>query len=316
MGCGSFCVFEPLVGIEMRCVPGQSVCSIQDTVTHLMNPGNATPVSGLSLGTGVIDISQSAAQGGRISTVQVLRRSLRSTVSNTASELREDSHKCLPRWPQLKRRSLARPKKGLPLSEDPIQSSNRTRDRRKPGAATARAQTQIAVASEVKAPSTSTPKTLHAYPHVSDHVGASGSTDRIPANVLLSMAQQSVELQMDWFGRKPCVMDVILDLQDVARGSTEALTTACGGTFQFNEDLQQDPILPRTYTFCDERSLSTYWTDQAAIWASVQVSDNDRDSTDMGFPESGERSTARWSSLLNCEEDDVTSVCSGRVSTS
>ncbi|PPQ78232.1 hypothetical protein CVT25_015551 [Psilocybe cyanescens] len=239
-------------------------------------------------------ISQGAAQEREtepliepsgISNSWVLRRSTRSASSNTAYEIEEESHQPPPGRHQSKRHYMACRKRTVPLYEDRKHDLKQPHHfRRKPGSRMTTETVPVSEAPFSRTPTCSREQRERTIP--------SASTDIIPASLLLSMAK-SIDLKMDWFGREPCIMDVILDSRDLARYSTDALIAGVG-------DCVQD-LRPRyrTYNCRDQTSLDTYWSTQAAIlMGSIYV--NERVGN-MGFPESVERSTATWPSVLNCE---------------
>lgn len=108
------------------------------------------------------------------------------------------------------------------------------------------------------------------------------------ARLLLSRARQCIELETDWLGRKPSIMDFILNLKSPATNYDDLLIDALDRS-------RQSCPLHRTNDFTDERSLDTYWADQALIWNGVHsVAD-----VVTHFPVSTERSTAFWISNLD-----------------
>ncbi|CAA7260081.1 unnamed protein product [Cyclocybe aegerita] len=248
------------------------------------------------------------------------RRSTRRSVSaHTASDIQEESDKA-SKWRQRRHAPVTRQSADLPVSEDPIQRSKRLH-RRRLGYTTVQT---IYVASSVadeeeKQPILKTPPSsslTSCSRVVSDSgyaVSPAARSDRVRrTNLLLDLARRSIEIESDWVGRRPCVMDVILDLRDLGQNSAlEALLLLLNHGGASNGDPY--PSYYRTYDFSDERSLVAYWADQSVLWSGMRVRDNT--SNAMGFPVSLERSTARWdATALNCESDEVTSVSGGPVS--
>ncbi|KAF8204744.1 hypothetical protein BJ912DRAFT_7297 [Pholiota molesta] len=188
-----------------------------------MDSASTALFSGFCLDIGVMGISQSAAHQNKIAAARILRRRPpRSTSSCTAPEVQEedalqkkDGQSVPKRRQQPKRRSAARLKKERPLSADPMNCAKQPARRgRKAGSKTL--TRKAPPSSEDRVPCKG-PPTLHTCPYVTDYVG--GSECPPAADVLLLRARESVQMQTDWAGRRPCVMDVVLDLQDRARGS-------------------------------------------------------------------------------------------------
>lgn len=229
---------------------------------------------------------------------------------------KKDGQSVPKRRQQPKRRSAARLKKERPLSADLINCAKQPARRgRKAGSKTLTRRAQPPSEDRILCES---PLTLHACPYVTDYVGESECPSA--ADVLLLRVQESVQMQTDWAGRRPCVMDVVLDLQDRARGSImpEARVAAyavaavrCNYGQCKGPTYLAAPTSPTSgpswetgyYTFGGQTSLTRYWDNQAARWADVRVFDDSAGSGAIvvGFPESIERSTARWTARLNCE---------------
>jgi hypothetical protein len=230
---------------------------------------------------------------------------------------KKDGQSVPKRRQQPKRRSAARLKKERPLSADPMNCAKQPARRgRKAGSKTLTRKAPPSFEDKVPCKA---PPTLHTCPYVTDYVG--GSECPPAADVLLLRARESVQMQTDWAGRRPCVMDVVLDLQDRARGSRmpEARVAAyavaavrcnygqCKGPTYLAAPTGSPTSGPSWqrgyYTFGDQTSLARYWDNQAARWAAVRVFDDSAgsDTPVVGFPESIERSTARWTARLNCE---------------
>lgn len=253
----------------------------------------------------------------RISSVRILRRSApgRPMSLRTAYEKREEdleSHNCPPKRRPPKRHFISRHRSNSsPKYEDHSIHIRKepSRRRRKSGSRVKTKTTQIVpVVSKQEAPFSSlTPTCSRLLLQVGEHGQMMASADKIPASLLLSLARKSIDREADWFGHKRCLMDVILDLRDLARQSTSSssssraptetegvlsLVAMAGvGTGQFNPD--SHPLCyDRTYTFRDQSSLDVYWNDQAAILTgSIWLNDHVGHS---GFPVSVERSTASW----------------------
>jgi len=230
-----------------------------------------------------------------ISDAWVIRRPFRSTSSvHTAFDTQGESLKVNPPPKRRQRhtcRSASRSKQGSPLFEDSIRISGRA----------CRCELDLRARTEITALSRAIDD-VHfsmslAYPCArKEHDSQSASADVIPAHSLLSLAKKTVELDSDWFGGKSCIMDVILDLKDLARSSRDTLMSRVT-SHQLYEEPHCGHSMRQTYTIYDRTALDTYWKHRESIISALWVS-NDNSGV-MGFPESAERSTATWSASLN-----------------
>ncbi|OBZ77130.1 NADH dehydrogenase [ubiquinone] iron-sulfur protein 8, mitochondrial [Grifola frondosa] len=107
-----------------------------------------------------------------------------------------------------------------------------------------------------------------------------------PAKDLLRRAQQSAEVDTDWLGRRPFVMDLILNARPpVSAYSEDILMEAL--------ERSRTPRPRGEYMFGDPGALDAYWADQAAVWRGVAVDRMDFPSG-IGYEVSAERTTASW----------------------
>jgi hypothetical protein len=105
---------------------------------------------------------------------------------------------------------------------------------------------------------------------------------------LLSRAKQHVQLEAAKLGRKPSIMDIIMELKSSACDYQEDVLVLIA-------DRSQDAsYLRREYVFTDDEELEAYWSDQAAIWDGVWHS---AEGDVTRFPLSMERSTATWDTV-------------------
>ncbi|PCH40858.1 hypothetical protein WOLCODRAFT_162603 [Wolfiporia cocos MD-104 SS10] len=114
-----------------------------------------------------------------------------------------------------------------------------------------------------------------------------------PARALLRQAQAVAELDTDWLGRRPFIMDVILNAKPPVS--------------EYSEDIVMEALersqaaLPRQqYQFDDHEGVEQYWADQAVLWRGVAVGRGHRP-LDKGYRVSAERSTASWP--VDAEDD-------------
>jgi hypothetical protein len=110
------------------------------------------------------------------------------------------------------------------------------------------------------------------------------AVSRPPASFLLSQAREAIALWADWLGRKPSIMDIILDARSPAVDIDEDVLIEA---IRRKQELITPS--PNQYDFTDELSLAMYWSDEAARLGPQ---------TSRGiirFPDSDERSTASWS---------------------
>ncbi|KAI0940158.1 hypothetical protein AcV5_001339 [Taiwanofungus camphoratus] len=107
-----------------------------------------------------------------------------------------------------------------------------------------------------------------------------------PARELLRRAQQTAEVDTDWLGRRPFVMDVILNaMPPVSEYSEDIVMEALE---------RSQAVFPRDdYVFDDQESLERYWADHAALWRGVAVQPAHYPSSKR-YQVSAERSTASW----------------------
>lgn len=127
---------------------------------------------------------------------------------------------------------------------------------------------------------------------LSEHTYSAAAIPRSPASLLLARARESVELKTDWLGRRPAIMDVILDskVSPAVEFTEDVLIEAVERCQSWLPGLRRE-----AYNFTDEQSLDTYWADQSAIWRGMCSSEGPA----TRFPDSGERSTATWTAALN-----------------
>lgn len=135
--------------------------------------------------------------------------------------------------------------------------------------------------------------------HYRKHVGCHTLESSYPSTILslssaravLSQARQSAALEAAFLGRKPAVMDIILDLRSTVLDDDD--DPPMGG---LHWPRMRFPVY-REYAFTDEQSLVTYWADQADIRRGMRMIDSGVATT--RFPDSDERSTASWDPSLN-----------------
>ncbi|KAH9948418.1 hypothetical protein B0H21DRAFT_707832 [Amylocystis lapponica] len=113
-----------------------------------------------------------------------------------------------------------------------------------------------------------------------------------PARDLLRRAQQTVEVDTDWLGRRPFIMDIILNAMSPAAENSEGVLLEAIGRSQAD-------IPRRDYVFTDKNSVDQYWTDQAVLWRGIAVEPAPYLCQNR-YPVSAERSTAAWVA----DEDD------------
>lgn len=121
-----------------------------------------------------------------------------------------------------------------------------------------------------------------------------------PARALLTQARRAAARDADVRGRRPFIMDVILN----ARAPVS----------EYSEDVLMDALersqaaLPRArrhYAFDGVESVDAYWADQAALWRGVAADQRDG-SPLQRYQVSAERSTAGWE--IDGDEDAASST--------
>jgi hypothetical protein len=161
-------------------------------------------------------------------------------------------------------------------------------------------------------------KNLHRKDHVSKSIYTTTSRrhyKRIGMDrSLLDQVRQCVKDETEKYGRKPFVMDVVLDLK--ARWAQNLCQTLIVCDEEEGDNLRHaGAVYHRTYDFKDQDSLNAYWAEQGEIWrnfgtesgvgreaASTHLNDTDLAVDFLGgcfgnsrFPMSRERSTAAQS---------------------
>ncbi|KZT24592.1 hypothetical protein NEOLEDRAFT_1179268 [Neolentinus lepideus HHB14362 ss-1] len=140
--------------------------------------------------------------------------------------------------------------------------------------------------------------------HVRHHkkissISSISSSGMSAAQLILDQARESIQRDPGSkpHGRKPLVMDVILD----------SLTPPT----KFREDILMEALersalpSPRwTYTFKDKNSLDAYWADQEAIWKGAHHGDYLPSRPPTQSKLSAERSTAGWTCPSDCSSDN------------
>lgn len=121
-----------------------------------------------------------------------------------------------------------------------------------------------------------------------------------PARVLLRNAQQVVEADAAMLGRRPSIMDVILNSR--------------APVSEYSEDIVMEALerseaafpVKRDFVFdVNDDGVEQYWADQATLWRGMESDDEEPQLSDLNrFQESAERSTASWPSDA---EDDTSS---------
>lgn len=211
---------------------------------------------------------QSRSHGGKqlSGAVKSPRRSFRHFSSRTASGSRESKNYSTR---MVRRQSLA------PLSHGTSRLPTVSHSR-KTGSSTSNTSRSTAHTAGSQASSLFVNKQLyHRYP--------------LHTKVSLSEARQVVDLHTDWLGRKPSIMDVILDSRSPSVDFDEdALLEAIRRN-------QEPTCLRYQYSFEDELSLATYWADEAVRWRMRTLAEG----INIRFPDSDERSTASWSPSLD-----------------
>ncbi|EPQ59157.1 hypothetical protein GLOTRDRAFT_125465 [Gloeophyllum trabeum ATCC 11539] len=146
----------------------------------------------------------------------------------------------------------------------------------------------------------STPKRRHKKTPSTSSASSSGMS---PARLLLSQARETVQRDPGSrpHGRKPFIMDVILD--------------ALPPPTEFREDIlmealersERSGLLPsprRTYAFKDRDSLDAYWADQELIWKDAYHGDHLSETSLTRAKVSAERSTAMWTCSSDVSSDN------------
>lgn len=218
------------------------------------------------------------------------------------------------RLPSARRSARPSPKKRLPVSRArkkdtavPSVIPPRSSKRRQAGKASAtgripaskesvrrqkrKAQTLASSSSRKSQPRTTGRRSRSVVPSSSDAAYLSRIIHWSPspphsfAKELLRSAQEIAEAKTDWLGRRPFIMDVILDSRlPVSEYSEDIIMEAL--------ELSEAAIPGGSdYAFTDGESLDAYWTTQRSLWRGVAVQ---RTSPTLSgqYQVSAERSTA------------------------
>ncbi|KAF5387882.1 hypothetical protein D9615_000621 [Tricholomella constricta] len=116
---------------------------------------------------------------------------------------------------------------------------------------------------------------------------------RFRANLILWYARQTIArstaMTIGRLDRAPCVMDVVLNLKVEYDDDTliELLQR-----YRYSQ-LKHTKVV---HAFKDQRSVDTYWADQAAVWGGMRTIEEGKSTR---FPDSDERSTASWTAAPN-----------------
>ncbi|RDB20011.1 hypothetical protein Hypma_012794 [Hypsizygus marmoreus] len=222
------------------------------------------------------------SHGGELSQPMAHYRSLRSSSARTASD-----HGIPNSRTHTPRTTSAVPP--APLSRGTSRVSTASRSQKPGPAVSSSPSTRSAISETESQISTQPPRKKHIRRGLSDRRNVSLLPPRYRASLLLWHAHQYIDQVAGLLGRRPCIMDVILDLK-----------------LEYDEDTlieilqrRRDKLpLCRQYLYAvkDEQSLNTYWADQAAIWRGVWAID---EGPSTRFPDSDERSTATWTGALN-----------------
>ena len=122
--------------------------------------------------------------------------------------------------------------------------------------------------------------------------------------MLLRKAQQVAEADAALLGRRPSIMDVILNSR--------------APVSQYSEDIVMEALerseaafpVKHDYVFDDNGDgVEQYWADQATLWRGMESDDEVPQVSDLRnrFQESAERSTASWPSDAEDDASDVQS---------
>ncbi|KZT71441.1 hypothetical protein DAEQUDRAFT_809778 [Daedalea quercina L-15889] len=195
-------------------------------------------------------------------------------------------------------RSVRRPAAGVTAAEGEIDNSSRRQSRRPADPkvrptkrAPPRVQPVGATRKQARSRASRAPNTLTL---------SSQAPPLSPERVLLRKAQQVVEADAALLGKRPCIMDVILN--------------AKAPVSEYSEDIVMEALerseaafpVKHDYAFADDDGVERYWADQAILWRGWDSdSDDEAQPSDLiRFQESAERSTASWPSDA---EDDISS---------
>ncbi|PFH51302.1 hypothetical protein AMATHDRAFT_47190 [Amanita thiersii Skay4041] len=129
---------------------------------------------------------------------------------------------------------------------------------------------------------------------------ASSSTPSDPSqtSTLLSQVRRYIDCVAEYAAtdRKPCIMDVILDLK--ASAAAERRTSSKAVVRAHRSETPDMWSRYREYDFSDTNSLDAYWADQSSIWRGTHINCVFK-SGSIHYPDSCERSTASWPSILD-----------------
>ncbi|OCH96007.1 hypothetical protein OBBRIDRAFT_830601 [Obba rivulosa] len=117
-----------------------------------------------------------------------------------------------------------------------------------------------------------------------------------PARDLLKRAQQGAEADAASSGRRPFIMDIILDSRPpVSAYSEDVLMDAIERSHAFARGRE------REYVFTDRYSLDSYWADQAALWRGVA-------DEAMNYPSAKRFRTSAERSTVSGDDNDARST--------
>ena len=131
------------------------------------------------------------------------------------------------------------------------------------------------------------------------HLWEAAPTSR--AQILLSQVRRYVELDVNIRGRKPTMMDIILELPSHVQHNEDTLTSEIERTWRLNQ-----PHCEYGRVFEDEESVQAYWAHQSHA-AAIQ---RDTSIWKAEFDISAERSTVKWITTLEGEVADDEPDCS------